>query len=322
MAKLEKPTDLAGWRDYARRLEARASRKIAKIKAGTYNPTALRPIAYLNTGGNGIDIAHTGLDPRKGTPVVGRMTKAQVEAHAHRLEEFMAPNVSYYSSAEGTPISAKAMLQHKYAVKAKNNRIFEYFDRVGGTNIPWRGNLSFSTIYRPDSKYDSTAANNSELRYETPAKPTEFLSEEGVRQDARVIMERTTPRYEEARIAKLRQTIAKMIDGSGDDSMRKVLDLPDDVLFIMWNADDKLARTIAFNYHAQQEMDEMGSPDDEYIHGYLMEDKDDMFNYGQQMQVKADAEADELDSAGSVGATEHRRRLRNERRRRIRNKFA
>lgn len=322
MAKLEKPTDLAGWRDYARRLEARASRKIAKIKAGTYNPAALRPIAYLNTGGKGIDIAHTGLDPRKGTPVVGRMTKAQVEAHAHRLEEFMAPNVSYYSSAEGTPVSAKSMLRHKYAVKAKNNRIFEIFDRIGGTNIPWRGNLSFSTVFRPDSKYDPTASNNSELRYETPAKPTEFMSDEGVRQDARVIMSRTTPKYEAERMRGIRRQISQMIDGSGDESMRKILDLPDDVLFVMWNVDDKLASTLSFNYNSQKALEETGSYDDDYIYDGLMEDSDDFYDYGQKMQVKADAEADELESAGSVGATEHRRRLRNERRRRIRNKFA
>lgn len=322
MAKLEKPTDLAGWRDYARRLEARASRKIAQIKAGTYNPAALRPIAYLNTGGNGIDIARTALDPRKGTPLVGRMTKAQVEAHAHRLEEFMAPNVSYYASAENTPISAKAMLRHKYAVKAKNNRNFEIMERIGGTNIPWRGNLPFSTIYRPDSKYDPTASNNSELRYETAANPKEFLSEAGVRQDARVVMSRTMPKYEAERMTGIRRMISQMIDGSGDESMRKILDLPDDVLFVMWNVDDKLASTLSFNYNAQQELEESGSVDDDYIYDGLMEDADDFYEYGKQMQVKGEGEADEFELAGSVKAAEHRRRLRNERRRRIRNKFA
>lgn len=322
MAKLEKPVDLAGWRDYARRLEARASRKIAKIKAGTYNPAALRPIAYLNNGANGIDIARTGLDPRKGTSLVGRMTKAQVEAHAHRLEEFMAPNVSYYASAGNTPISAKAMLRHKYAINAKNDRIFEYFDRVGGTRIPWRGNFPFSTVYQPDSRYNPAAANNSELRYERPAKPSEFMSDAGVRQDARVILYRTTPQYERRRMQQLRDVISKMIDGSGDESMRKILDLPDDVLFIMWNVDDKLASTLSYNYHAQQEMDETGGPDDEYIFGNAMEDTDDLYNYGQQMQVKADSEVGEDEFPGSPHAAEHHRRLRNLRRQKVRNKFA
>lgn len=322
MAKLEKPTDLAGWRDYARRLEARASRKIALIKEGSYNPTALRPIAYLNTGGKGIDIAHTDLDPRKGTSRVARMTKAQVEAHAHRLEEFMAPNVSYYASAKDTPISAKAMLRHKYAVKAKNNRIFEIFDRLGGTNIPWRGNLSFSTIYKPYSKYDPTASNNSELRYETAAEPREFMSESGVKQDARVIMSRTTPKYEAERMAGIRRMISQMIDGSGDESMRKILDLPDDVLFVMWNVDDKLASTLSYNYNAQKELEESGSVDDDYIYDGLMEDADDFYAYGEQMQIKSEDELDEFETAGSVKAAEHRRRLRNQHRRRIRNKFA
>lgn len=322
MAKLEKPSDLAGWRDYARRLEARATRKIAKIKAGTYNPAALRPIAYLNNGANGIDIARTALDPRKGTPVLGRMTKAQVEAHAHRLEEFMAPNVSYYSSFNETPISAKAMLRHKYAVKAKNNRIFEIFDRLGGTNIPWRGNLSFSTIYRPDSKYDPSGANNSELRYETAAKPVEFEGEAAARQDARVILQRTTPQYEAERMQKIRKMISDMIDGSGDDSMRKVLDLPDDVLFVMWNVDDKLASTLSYNYNAQQLLEETGSIDDDFIYDGMMEDSDDFYEYGRQMQVKSEAEEAAQEFDGSPEAAEHSRRLRNEYRRSIRNKFA
>ena len=41
MARLEKPSDLEGWRDYARRLEARASRKISKIRQGPRPSCAL-----------------------------------------------------------------------------------------------------------------------------------------------------------------------------------------------------------------------------------------------------------------------------------------
>ena len=50
MARLEKPSDLEGWRDYARRLEARASRKISKIRRGTYAPSVLRPLRGATQG--------------------------------------------------------------------------------------------------------------------------------------------------------------------------------------------------------------------------------------------------------------------------------
>lgn len=298
MAKLEKPTDLAGWRDYARRLEARASRKITQIERGVYAPAALKPIHEHINPETATRIAHTALDPRKGTPAVARMTKAQVEAHAHRLEEFMAPNVSYFRSASGKPISAKAMLKYQYSVNRANEKVRNYVTSVQGTVIPWRGDQQFGKIFDPKRPHEKYGPTSYDMKEHKRLSPKAFQSEESVMRATAKNMEKLTTRYDERSMKGIRDNIRKLIDGSGDSDMYAVLDLPDDVLKVMWTVDSTFANALRFRYEANQDFEEEGDNKHEFdiqssVHADKLSGKD-LYNYGTQIEIRSDepSEAD------------------------------
>lgn len=288
MARLEKPSDLEGWRDYARRLEARASRKISKIRQGTYAPSVLRPLRSATYGAGGVDIAHTALDPRKGTPLVGRMTKAQVEAHAHRLEEFMAPNVSYYPSRSGDPISAKSMLRYVYAQKRSNEHAREFYQRVGGTEIPWRGGKPFSEVFNIKNPYAHKGDDARLYSEREPYKVHTFTNERAVKILTEREREVSTTRADKKMMAGIRNNIRKLTEASGNPELKALADLPDDLLRVLWMVDDEFINSLVFRYEGNKEFDsERNSPDDAF-----MSQTDEMLNgrdvidHAKTMQVR------------------------------------
>lgn len=263
MARLEKPTDLEGWRDYARRLEARASRKISKIRQGTYAPSVLRPLKGATYGSEGIDIARTALDPRKGTSIVWRMTKAQVEAHAHRLEEFMAPNVSYYPSRKGEPISAKSMLRYVYAQKRANEHAREFYQRVGGTEIPWRGGRRFADVFDVNNPYAHKGDDAQQLTIKSPYHVNSFTSEHAVRTLTERAREVSTTRADKKMTEGIRKNIRALAKGAGSPELASLADLPDDLLRVLWTVDDEFITGLTYRYMENKELEsDRNSPSD------------------------------------------------------------
>lgn len=288
MARLEKPSDLEGWRDYARRLEARASRKISKIRQGTYAPSVLSPLKGVTQGAGGVDIARTALDPRKGTPLVGRMTKAQVEAHAHRLEEFMAPNVSYYPSRSGEPISAKSMLRYVYAQKRSNEHAREFYQRVGGTEIPWRGSKPFSEVFNIRQPYAHKGDDARMYTEREPYKVHTFTNEGAVKILTDREREVSTTRADKRMVEGIRSNIRKLTESSGNPSLKALADLPDDLLRVLWTVDDEFIAGLTFRYEGNKEFDsDRNSPDDAFTaqSGELFNGKDAV-GYAKTMQVR------------------------------------
>ena len=288
MARLEKPTDLEGWRDYARRLEARASRKISKIRQGSYAPSVLRPLKDATYGSKGIDIARTALDPRKGTSLVGRMTKAQVEAHAHRLEEFMAPNVSYYPSRSGSPISAKSMLRYVYAQKRANEHAKEFYQRVGGTEIPWRGGKRFADVFDVNNPYAHKGDDAQQLTIKDPYHVNSFTNEHAVRVLTERAREVSTTRADKKMVEGIRKNIRALTKESGNPKLASLADLPDDLLRVLWTVDDEFITGLTYRYMENKELESSSnSPSDNLI----AQSEDDLvdgevFNRARKMEVR------------------------------------
>jgi len=226
------------------------------------------------------------------------MTKAQVEAHAHRLEEFMAPNVSYFKSGSGKPISAKAMLKYQYSVNRANEKVQDYVSSVQGTVIPWRGDQQFGAVFDPKRPHERYGPTSYDMKVHKRLSPTAFKTEESVMRAAAKNMEKLTTRYDERSMKGIRDNIRKLIDGSGDHDMYAVLDLPDDVLKIMWTVDSTFANALRFRYEANQDFEEEG--DNKHEFGIQSTDHDDklsgkdLYNYGTQIEIRSDepSEAD------------------------------
>mgnify|MGYP002874820550 FL=1 len=216
------------------------------------------------------------------------MTKAQVEAHAHRLEEFMAPNVSYYPSRSGEPISAKSMLRYVYAQKRSNEHAREFYQRVGGTEIPWRGSRPFSEIFNIRQPYAHKGDDARMYTERDPYKVHTFTNERAVKILTDREREVSTTRADKKMVEGIRTNIRNLTEGSGNPELKSLADLPDDLLRVLWTVDDEFIAGLSFRYEGNKEFDsDRNSPDDAFT-----AQSEELFNgkdavgYAKTMQVR------------------------------------
>ena len=204
----------------------------------------------------------------------------------------MAPNVSYFKSASGKPISAKAMLKYQYSINRSNEKVQSYVSSVQGTVIPWRGDQQFGKVFDPNKPHEKYGPTSYDMKKHKPLSPKAFQSEESVMRATAKNMEKLTTRYDERNMKGIRDNIRKLIEGSGDSDMYAVLDLPDDVLKLMWTVDSTFANALRFRYESNQDFEEEGDNKHEFdIQSADHEDKlsgKDLYNYGTQIEISSD----------------------------------
>ena len=204
----------------------------------------------------------------------------------------MAPNVSFFASASGKPISAKAMLKYQYSINRSNAKVRGYVSSVQGTVIPWRGGEQFGMVFDPKKPHERYGPTSYDMKEHKPLSPKAFQSEESVMRATAKNMEKLTTRYDERSMKGIRDNIRKLIDGSGDPDMYVVLDLPDDVLKLMWTVDSTFANALRFRYESNQDFEEEGDSKHEFvIQSADHEDKlsgKDLYNYGRQIEISSE----------------------------------
>lgn len=134
--------------------EERARRKMARIKAGTYNPLGKRSVlseivptaAELKRKRNynphkgrplphyGVDIAGTEYDPLRNSKSYGRK---RLESYLEKLKGFNTPSVGYFKGMNGTVITAQAMRSLIRANKANNQRKAGIVEANRDVFVPW-----------------------------------------------------------------------------------------------------------------------------------------------------------------------------------------
>lgn len=133
--------------------EERARRKMARIKAGTYNPLGKRsvlseivptPAELKNRNYNphkgrplphyGVDITGTEYDPLRNSKSYGRK---RLEIYLERLKGFNTPSVGYFKGMNGTIITAQTMRSLIRANRANNQRKADIVEANRDVFVPW-----------------------------------------------------------------------------------------------------------------------------------------------------------------------------------------
>lgn len=134
--------------------EERARRKMARIKAGTYNPLGKRSVlseivptvAELKQERNrnpykgralphyGVDIEGTEYDPLRNSKSYGRK---RLETYLERLKGFNTPTVGYFKGMNGTVITAQTMRSLIRANRANNQRKADIVEANRDVFVPW-----------------------------------------------------------------------------------------------------------------------------------------------------------------------------------------
>ena len=218
---------------------------------------AINKIYRMATSPDGADIRDTKYDPI-GKSAIGRVTLKNAKVELERLSEFNNSNsVWYHSDAKDNPISDKDVRRYRDAVRRYNEYIDNYETSVGGTNIPFLGDITVSDWirdFRPRKVY-LPGGSSYALEHMNPDKrTTSFASAESMNMKSEQVLYRLSKKGQQERLTSAKQQIAAMLDVIGDPDLYDVLtDIPDDVLWLMWTVNDHFANQLSLMYEAAKE---------------------------------------------------------------------
>lgn len=218
---------------------------------------AVRKMYKMATSDDGADIRGTKYDPL-GKSVIGKVTLKNAARELERLSEFNnSDSVWYYSDRKGNPISAKDVRRYRDAVRRYNADIDEYEKSVGGTRLPYMGDVSVGDWirdFRPKKTYLSGGSHYALERMNPDKRTVNFESDIAMREKTNQVLESLTRKGKQNNLTQAKRQIAAMIDTIGDPELYDILtDIPDDVLWLMWTVSADFANNLSLQYEAAKE---------------------------------------------------------------------
>nr|DAX59680.1 MAG TPA: hypothetical protein [Bacteriophage sp.] len=218
---------------------------------------AVRKMYKMATSDDGADIRGTKYDPL-GKSDVGKVTLKNAARELERLSEFNNSNsVWYYSDRKGNPISAKDVRRYRDAVQRYNEDIEAYEKSVSGTHLPQLGDVSVGDWirdFRPKKTYLSGGSHYALERMNPDKRTVNFESAEAMREKTSKVLRDITAKGKNEKLTNAKKQIAAMLDTIGDPELYDILvDIPDDVLWLMWTVNADFSNQLSLQYEAAKE---------------------------------------------------------------------
>ena len=218
---------------------------------------AIRKMYRIATSDDGADIRGTKFDPL-GKSAVGRVTLKNAARELERLSEFNnSDSIWYYRDSNGNPISAKDVRRYRDAVRQYNEDIAAYEKSVSGTKLPYLGDATVGDWirdFRPKKTYLSGGSHYALERMNPNKRTIHFDSAEAMRDKTNKVFNSLTKKAKRQKLTEAKKQIADMIDVIGDPELFDVLiDIPDDVLWLMWTVNGDFANQLSLMYEAAKE---------------------------------------------------------------------
>ena len=218
---------------------------------------AVRKMYRMATSDDGADIRGTKYDPL-GKSAVGKVTLKNAARELERLSEFNnSDSVWYFSDSKGNPISAKDVRRYKHAVQRYNDDIAAYERSVSGTKLPYMGDLTVGDWirdFRPSKTYLGGGSHYALERMNPDKRTIHFDSAEAMREKTNSILDNLSKAAKAEKLTSAKQQIAAMVDVIGDPALYDILiDIPDDVLWLMWTVNGDFANQLSLMYEAAKE---------------------------------------------------------------------
>lgn len=218
---------------------------------------AVRKIYKMATSDDGADIRGTKYDPI-GKSAIGRVSLKNAAKELERLSEFNnSSSVWYYRDKNGGAIPAKTVRRYREAVLRYNADIDRYEQSVGGTRLPYLGDVTVGDWirdFRPSKQYLPGGSHYALERMNPDKRTTNFESVAAMLDKAKSVERSLTKRAKAQKLTNAKRQIAAMLDAIGDPTLYDVLtDIPDDVLWLMWTVNSDFANQLSLMYEAAKE---------------------------------------------------------------------
>lgn len=252
-ASTERVRSAGSSRVAARRDELSRARDLLQVE----RDRAMRKIYKMATSDDGADIRGTKYDPI-GRSAVGRVTLKNAAKELERLSEFNnSSSVWYYRDKNGGAIPAKTVRRYREAVLRYNADIDRYEQSVGGTKLPYMGDMTVGDWirdFRPSRQYLPGGSHYALERMNPDKRPSNFEDADSMTAKASAVIESLSKRSKAKRLTNAKQQIAAMLDVIGDPELYDVLtDIPDDVLWLMWTVNGDFSNQLSLMYEASKE---------------------------------------------------------------------
>lgn len=218
---------------------------------------AMRKIYKMATSDDGADIRGTKYDPI-GRSAVGRVTLKNATSELERLSEFNnSSSVWYYRDKNGGAIPAKTVRRYREAVLRYNADIDRYERSVGGTKLPYMGDMTVGDWirdFKPKKQYLPGGSHYALERMNPDKRPSNFEDVEAMAAKTRAVEASLTKAAKAGKLTAAKQQVAAMLDVIGDPELYDILtETPDDVLWLMWTVNGDFANQLSLMYEAAKE---------------------------------------------------------------------
>ena len=218
---------------------------------------AVRKIYKMATSDDGADIRGTKYDPI-GKSAIVRVSLKNAVKELERLSEFNnSSSVWYYRDKNGGVIPAKTVRRYREAVLRYNADIDRYEQSVGGTRLPYLGDVTVGDWirdFRPSKQYLPGGSHYALERMNPDKRTTNFESVAAMLDKAKSVERSLTKRAKAQKLTNAKRQIAAMLDAIGDPTLYDVLtEIPDDVLWLMWTVNSDFANQLSLMYEAAKE---------------------------------------------------------------------
>lgn len=186
---------------------------------------------------NGTDLSGTQHDPRRSRAAIGKYNRRQLQATLNTYNKFTSRTTQFYGDAERRPIAGAQWRAYKRAEQNFNATSGQRFSKFAGTEVP--GKNMTAAQFRASTTPDFPVAGNPARNDPYPSfqrNPGNIASPKALQKLIKDMERKASPEHWQRVLRANRKTALKIVDGIGDDQMRREIKKLDNEQFEwLWN---------------------------------------------------------------------------------------
>jgi hypothetical protein len=186
---------------------------------------------------NGTDLSGTQHDPRRSRSALGKYNRRQLQAVLKQYNSFTARTTQFYGDAEGRPVAARQWRAYQKAERTFNAASQQRFSKFANTDVP--GKNMTAAQYRAATTPEFPVAGNPARNDQYPQfqrKPSNMASAGAIGRLIKDMQRKASPEHWQKVVRANRRTALKIVEGVGDDEMRReIKKLNNEQFEWLWN---------------------------------------------------------------------------------------
>lgn len=227
--------ELNNKRQQARKLHKAATRKVSRLKS------------------KGVDVAKSGIDPRRDLSTLKRLNTKQLDSYIKRLEAFNSRSTQFAPGKGGEALPGDKWWEVATKVKQVNRKREALWDEIKDLRIPSMGNVSLAedqAMRTPD--HPTMGATQSRAPHLPVRKDSQGIAKAKLNQNIAELNAKLDPAYERKVLSGQRWAAYRMLDDIGrTDMVMDLVKMSDKAFNVLWNY-THFAEAEVLYYHRMQ----------------------------------------------------------------------